>query len=47
MSGDPYQKGVEVLVDVLLLSRVEFLLKSTTNVAEFAIYFNATLIERR
>ena len=38
--ADPYSKGVDVLVDVLLLSKCEFLLKSTTNVAEMAIYFS-------
>uniref|UniRef100_A0A7S4C062 GT23 domain-containing protein n=1 Tax=Chrysotila carterae TaxID=13221 RepID=A0A7S4C062_CHRCT len=39
-SGDPYVKAVDVIVDVLLLSRADFLLKSTTNVAEMAIYFS-------
>ena len=44
--GDPYEKGLDVLVDVQLLSRVDFLLKSTTNVGEFVLYFNASLIAR-
>ena len=43
--GSPYHKGLEVLKDVLLLSRCNFLLKSTSAVSEFAIYFNQDLHE--
>lgn len=45
-SGDAgYRRGVEVLVDTLLLSRCEFLLKSASAVSEFAIYLNPRLAE--
>ena len=45
-SGDTgYRRGVEVLVDTLLLSRCEFLLKSASAVSEFAIYLNPRLAE--
>lgn len=39
-SGHGYQKGVEVLMDALLLSKCDFLLKCMSNVGEVAIYFN-------
>eukprot|EP00747_Dinoflagellata_sp_TGD_P082565 gnl/TRDRNA2_/TRDRNA2_161744_c0_seq2.p1 gnl/TRDRNA2_/TRDRNA2_161744_c0~~gnl/TRDRNA2_/TRDRNA2_161744_c0_seq2.p1 ORF type:complete len:687 (-),score=81.45 gnl/TRDRNA2_/TRDRNA2_161744_c0_seq2:69-2054(-) len=42
--GDPYSKGEEVLVDALLLSKVDFLMKSASNVPEFGIYFNEALV---
>ena len=42
--GSPYAKGLEVLVDSLLLSKCDFLLKSSSAVSEFSIYFNPKLI---
>ena len=41
--GRNYQKGEEVLMDCLLLSRCDFLLKCTSAVGEFAMYFNPDL----
>jgi hypothetical protein len=38
-----YKKGEEVLIDCLLLSRCNFLLKCCSAVGEFAIYFNPDL----
>jgi len=38
-----YRKGEEVLLDMLLLSRCDFLLHAASGVAEFAIYFNPKL----
>ena len=35
--------GADVLLDTLLLSRANFLLKGTSAVAEFALYFNPAL----
>ena len=42
-SVDPYTKGLEVLLDALLLSRSDFLLKTSSAVAEFAIWVNLRL----
>ncbi len=42
-SGSPYFKGEEVLVDCLLLARSDFLLKCTSAVGEYAMYFNPKL----
>ncbi len=41
--GRGYQRGEEVLIDALLLSKTNFLLKCTSNVGEVAIYFNPSL----
>ena len=41
--GDGYKKGEDVLIDCLLLSRTNFLLKCTSAVGEFAFYFNPAL----
>ena len=41
-----YRRGLEVLLDTLLLSRCDYLLKSASAVSEFAIYFNPALINR-
>ncbi|QKQ24998.1 hypothetical protein [Candidatus Reidiella endopervernicosa] len=41
--GSGYIKGEEVLLDCLLLSRCDFLLKCCSAVGEFAIYFNPEL----
>ncbi|MFT7530130.1 MAG: hypothetical protein ACI9FD_001134 [Gammaproteobacteria bacterium] len=41
--NDGYQKGEEVLIDCLLLSRCDYLLKCTSAVGEFAMYFNPSL----
>lgn len=38
-----YQKGREVLIDALLLSRCEYLIKCTSAVGEYAMYFNPDL----
>lgn len=40
-----YREGEDVLIDVLLLSKCSFLLKSSSAAAEFATYFNPTLAE--
>jgi len=45
-AGATMKKGEDVLVDALLLSRASFLLKSSSAVGEFAIYFNLSLHER-
>jgi len=42
----PSKKGQTVLLDSLLLSKCDFLLKSASAVSEFAIYFNAKLIRK-
>jgi hypothetical protein len=41
--GSNYHKGLEVLTDSLLLSKCNFLIKSSSAVSEFAIYFNINL----
>lgn len=41
--GAGYRKGEDVLIDSLLLSRTDYLLKCTSAVGEFAMYFNPTL----
>ncbi len=41
-----YAKGEEVLMDCLLLSRCDYLLKCTSAVGEFAIYFNPAIESR-
>ena len=38
-----YQKGEDVLLDALLLSRCDFLLHAASGVAEMAIYWNPRL----
>lgn len=43
-NSDAYRRGVEVLVDIMLLSRCNFLLKSQSQVGEFAMYLNPHLI---
>ena len=43
---DHYRKGLDVLLDALLLSRSDYLIKSSSAVGEFAIYFNPTLHTR-
>jgi hypothetical protein len=45
-AGANERKGFDVLVDALLLSRCNFLLKSSSAVGEFAIYFNLSLHSR-
>ena len=39
-----HRKGLEVMLDTLLLSKCDFLLKSASSVSEFAIYFSPRLI---
>ncbi len=41
--GKNYQKGEDVLIDCLLLSRTDFLLRCQSNVGEIAGYFNPNL----
>ena len=41
--GDAYKKGEEALVDCLLLSRCDFLLKCTSHLSESSMYFNPKL----
>lgn len=43
---DNYRKGEDVLIDVLLLSKCSFLLKSASSVSQFATYFNPALVDR-
>ena len=38
--GKNYQKGKEVLLDCLLFSRCDFLLKCTSHVGEAALWFS-------
>lgn len=42
-AGNGYRKGEDVLIDCLLLSRCDYLLKCTSAVGEFAMYFNSDL----
>mmetsp|Transcript_27876 Transcript_27876/g.63983 ORF Transcript_27876/g.63983 Transcript_27876/m.63983 type:complete len:459 (-) Transcript_27876:1468-2844(-) len=42
-SSVPHAKGLQVLLDTLLLSKCDFLLKPSSAVSEFAIYFNPRL----
>lgn len=42
-SESPYKRGEDVLIDVLLLSRCNFLFKGAAAVGEFALWFNPTL----
>lgn len=39
----PYKKGEDVLLDILLLSKADFLIKGSSNVGEMAMYFNPNL----
>ncbi len=39
----PYDKGEQVLIDTLLLSRCDFLIKGNSSVPELAMYFNKDL----
>ena len=41
--GNGYAKGEEVLIDCLLLARCNFLLRCTSAVGEYAMYFNRDL----
>ena len=41
--GSGYEKGAEVLVDALLLSRCDFLIKCSSHVGEAALWFNPDL----
>jgi len=43
MEGDRYQKGEDVLIDCLLLSKCNFLFKGISNVAVCALFFNNEL----
>lgn len=42
-AGEGYKLGEDVLIDALLLSRCDFLLKCTSAVGEYAMYFNRHL----
>lgn len=39
----PFKKGEDVLIDMLLLSKANFLIKGASNVGEFALYMNPEL----
>ena len=39
----PYKKGEDVLLDILLLSRCQYLFKSVSAVGEYAMWFNPSL----
>jgi len=39
----PYKKGEDVLMDILLLAKCDFLLKSASAVGEYALWFNPNL----
>jgi hypothetical protein len=43
LDGNRYRKGEDVLIDCLLLSRSDYLLRCTSAVGEFAMYFNPKL----
>ncbi len=42
-SGRPYKRGEDVLIDVLLLSRCDFLFKGAAAGGEYALWFNPSL----
>ena len=42
--GSPYQKGEDVLIDILLLSKCEFMIRGASNVPEMALYFNPEIV---
>ena len=44
--GSAYTKGLQVMIDTLLLSRVDFLVMTNSAVTEFAMYFNSSLHDR-
>ena len=44
--GSPYAKGLEVLLDCFMLSKCDFLRKSSSAVSEFALFFNLDLHDR-
>lgn len=39
----PYKKGEDVLIDILLLSKCQYLFKSVSAVGEYALWFNPSL----
>lgn len=45
-AGSPYRKGEDVLIDILLLSRCDFLIRGASNIPEMAIYFSEDLESR-
>ena len=45
-SIDRHAKGRTALVDALLLAHTDFLLKGTSSLSEFALWYSPTLIER-
>ena len=45
-AGSPYRKGEDVLIDILLLSRSDFLLRGASNIPEMAIFFSDSLESR-
>jgi hypothetical protein len=40
---NPFKKGEDVLLDILLLSRCDYLFKSVSAVGEYAMWFNPSL----
>lgn len=45
-TGSPYQKGEDVLIDILLLSRCDFFIRGASNVPEMAIFFSDRLASK-
>ena len=43
MGESPYRRGEDVLVDLLLMSRCDFLFKGAAAVGEYALWFNPSL----
>ncbi|UCC94821.1 MAG: O-fucosyltransferase family protein [Candidatus Omnitrophota bacterium] len=41
--GSPYQKGEDVLIECMLLSKCDFLIRSISNVSTASLYFNPEL----
>ena len=39
----PYQKGEDVLIDILLLAKCDYILKGAAAVGEYAMWFNPSL----
>ena len=45
-SIDRYDKGRSALIDALILAHVDFLLKGTSSLSEFSLWYNPSLIHR-
>ena len=42
-TGSPYRKGEDVLIDILLLSQCDYLIRGASNIPEMALFFNDEL----